>query len=567
VTRASGVAGAVIPIATPDKSELDLHAFLGLVRRRLWIVLLVPILATGAAVVSAKAQAPKYRSSADILLVRTQAESLFAPAGASVGDPNRLLADQIRLVRSLPVTELVKARLGFVPPITATSSSTEDVITLSAVDGAAGRAAATVGAYADAYLRYRRTSGNAQNAAAQLELSRQIDAAQAQLAVLDQAVAGQPAAQRPDALASQAGRRLPLESQLSTQRLQLSQLQAAAAVEQGGAQLLAPATVPAVPFAPNPLRTGILGLGVGLMLGLGLAFLLDYLDNRIRGKEALERATSQLPVIGMIPTVADWRNVELAMLICRDEPGSSAAEAYRTLRTSIQFLGLDRSVRTLQVTSPATSDGRTTTLVNLAVALAKAGQRVVVVDCDLRHPRVHEFFGFPPNPGFTSVLLGEVALDQAWRAPPGLPLLRVLSAGPVPPNPSELLSGQRTAKVLQLLQEDADFVLVDSPPVLPVSDAAVIATVVDATLLVIHDNKTLRKHLARALELLAGVNAAVIGTVLNRVVAGDDAYGDRYGYRPAATASSSGGGRDLLAPNGKTGSSTHSEVDPVSELD
>jgi succinoglycan biosynthesis transport protein ExoP len=519
---------------SPEKTDLDLTVFLRVVRRRFWVVALVPVVAAGAAFAAAKAQTPTYRSTADILLVRTQAEAIYAPAGGSVVDPNRLLADQIRVVRSQQLTAMVKALLGYIPIVKATGSTTEDVITLSAVSTNAKQAAAIVNAYADSYLKYRVSSSASQNGAAQAEAHRQLDTAQAQLNTLDQAVAAQPQLQQAQFRLNQASQRAPLDTQLASAQSQLSQLQAEAAVDQGGAQLLAQATVPHIPFAPKPIRSTLLGLVIGIMLGLGLAFLLDYLDNRIRGKDDLERLSGNLPVMGLIPTQGDWRDTTTAHAISIEEPDSAAAEAYRTLRTSIQFLNLEQSLQVLQVSSPATSEGKTTTLVNLAIALAKAGQRVVVVDCDLRRPRIHQFFHLESDPGFTSVLLGEVPLSKALREMKGVEGLRVLTAGPIPPNPSELLSGRRTTEILEALRTESDFVLIDSPPVLPVSDAAVIAARVDATLMVVNDNKTHGRQLTRALELLNQVEATVIGTVLNRVAKGtiDYGYGYSYGYQP-----------------------------------
>jgi capsular exopolysaccharide synthesis family protein len=361
-----------------------------------------------------------------------------------------------------------------------------------------------------------------------------LDAAQSQLNTLDQAVMAQPAKDQAQFRLNQASQRAPLDSQVANAQTQLSQLQAAAAVDQGGAQLLASARVPNFPFSPKPTRSALLGLAIGLILGLGLAFLIDYLDNRIRGKEDLERVSGNLPVMGLIPTQSGWDDVHDAYAISLEDPESAGAEAYRTLRTSIQFLSLDRSLRTLQVSSPATSEGKTTTLVNLAIALARAGQRVIVVDCDLRRPRVHQFFNLEPSPGFTSVLLGEAPLSVALRPGGDVEGLLVLTAGPIPPNPSELLSGRRTSELLEALATKCDFVLIDSPPILPVSDGSVIGARVDATLMVVNDNKTHRKQLTRSLELLNQVEATVIGTVLNRVGKGtiDYGYGYSYGYRP-----------------------------------
>ena len=513
-------------------SELDLRAFLRILRRRIWVVVLVPVVVAGASLGVANAKTPRYRSSAEILIGRTQAETIFNPLAATFTDPARLLANQIRVLRSDDVTKRAREKLGFAADIKARASGTEDVITLTAVDVDARRAAEIVNAYADAYLEYRRASGESENRLAQVELRRQVDTAQARIDVLDQELNRAPAARKDQLRVTQADERQTLLAQLVDQRAQLSQLEAAANVERGGAQLLSPAKAATSPFDPNVKRSGVLGLAVGLMLGVGLTLLLDYLDNRVRGEEDLGHVSGNLPVVGLVPTLSGWRNRKVTHVVTIEDPSSSVAEAYRALRTSIQFLSLDRSLRTLQITSPVSGEGKTTTVVNLAVALARAGQRVVLVDCDLRRPRIHEFLGLDPAVGFTSVLVGDASLSTALQAVPDVEGLLVLPAGPVPPNPSELLSGRRTIEILGILQADADVVLIDSPPVLPVSDAAALSTRVDGTLVVVNANSTTRKQLVRSLELLRQVEAVVVGTVLNR--AGRrwsyDAYGYRYGY-------------------------------------
>jgi capsular exopolysaccharide synthesis family protein len=192
------------------------------------------------------------------------------------------------------------------------------------------------------------------------------------------------------------------------------------------------------------------------------------------------------------------------------------AEAYRSLRTSIQFLSLDRSIKSIQFTSPGASEGKTTTLANVAVAIAQAGQRVVVVCCDLRRPRLHEFFNMSNQVGFTSVLLGDATLREALQPVPGLEGLQILASGQIPPNPSELLSSARTAELLSTLADYADIVLIDSPPVLPVTDAVVLAGQVDATVLVAAAGRSTQSHVSRALEVLGRVEAPIAGLVLNR---------------------------------------------------
>jgi non-specific protein-tyrosine kinase len=223
------------------------------------------------------------------------------------------------------------------------------------------------------------------------------------------------------------------------------------------------------------------------------------------------------------------RSGETKGLVARTRPHSYAAEAYRSLRTSVQFLALDQPVRILQVTSPRTSEGKTTTVANLAVTLAAAGQRVIVADCDLRRPRQHDMFGLSNRVGFTSVLLGESPMSEALQAVPDYPDLSVLASGERPPNPAELLASPRVKEVFGAMARLADVVLVDTPPVLPVTDAVLVSGRVDATVIVVSAGLTSAKDLSRALEVLGQVDAPVTGAVLNSVAV-NAGYRFRYRY-------------------------------------
>jgi capsular exopolysaccharide synthesis family protein len=172
---------------------------------------------------------------------------------------------------------------------------------------------------------------------------------------------------------------------------------------------------------------------------------------------------------------------------------------------------------TLQITSPSAGDGKTTTLTNLGVALATAGQRVILVDCDLRRPRLHQFFGLSNETGFTSLLVGDMPISAVLQQAPGVRRLRVLPSGPLPPNPSELLSSERTAEVFAALRAEADIVLIDSPPVLPVTDALVLFRQADAAIMVFSARKTTRKQASTALQMAHQVDAPLVGAVLNGV--------------------------------------------------
>jgi non-specific protein-tyrosine kinase len=198
-------------------------------------------------------------------------------------------------------------------------------------------------------------------------------------------------------------------------------------------------------------------------------------------------------------------------------PRSAAAEAYRTLSTNIQFSSLDTPIRTLLVTSVGPDEGKSIVLANLAVTMAESGKRVVVVDCDLRRPSLHEVFGVSGQPGLTTMVLDEGAAAPLQES--GIGNVRVLASGPLPPNPSELVSSERFRRVLAAVASDADIVLLDAPPVAAVTDATILATRVDGVLLVVDSGRTRRDTARRANEQLQRVGAHLLGAVLTNVKA------------------------------------------------
>ncbi|MBI4214154.1 MAG: CpsD/CapB family tyrosine-protein kinase [Chloroflexi bacterium] len=214
-------------------------------------------------------------------------------------------------------------------------------------------------------------------------------------------------------------------------------------------------------------------------------------------------------------------------LVTLEHPRSPAAEAYRTLRANIRFSSLDRPARTILFTSPGQQEGKTTTLANLAVIAAQAGSRVVAVDCDLRRPALHTVFDVANTGGFTDLLLNEHAQGIPTQDGP-IPGLRLLTSGPLPPNPAELLSLDRVDRILELLAQEADLVLLDSPPAAAVADASILASRVDGVVLVIDATRTRREQAQRAKEQLERVKARLLGVVVNRAQL--DSSGYRY-YR------------------------------------
>jgi len=212
-------------------------------------------------------------------------------------------------------------------------------------------------------------------------------------------------------------------------------------------------------------------------------------------------------------------------LITIADPRSPVSEAYRTLRTNLQFSSLDDPTRTLVVTSPAPDEGKSTTVANLAVTLAQGGKRTVLVDCDLRRPALHTLFHLPGEPGLTNLMLEEDG--QPFLQETGVDNLLLLASGPKPPNPADMLGAQKLDKIIESLASEADIVLFDAPPVIAVTDAAVLGAKVDGVLLVISAGKTKRDHAQRAKELLEKANVRIIGAALTNA-AKDSGVGDYY---------------------------------------
>jgi capsular exopolysaccharide synthesis family protein len=204
-------------------------------------------------------------------------------------------------------------------------------------------------------------------------------------------------------------------------------------------------------------------------------------------------------------------------LITISNPRSPISEAYRTLRTNLEFTSLDKPIRSMVVTSASPEEGKSTTLANLAVAVAQSGRKVILVDCDLRRPALHQIFDARNAPGFTDMMRDDTLMSQPPLQETAVPNLYLLSSGTLPPNPAELLGSRRMSEVIAALQQHAEMVLFDAPPVIAVTDAAVLASKVDAVLLVVSAGKTKREHAKKAKTLLDKVNAHLIGTVLNNV--------------------------------------------------
>jgi len=512
----------------------DLRSYLRVLRRRKTYIILAVIAVTAGALGVSLIQHKTYQATASLLLAPRTSETVVGNGNNNQNgqDAASAVQTQIELIQSAPVAQEVKKRIGFAPSISISQVGQTQVVHLTASSQDPATAAKVANTYAQAYIDVRRTQALDDLGAAGQQVQGKISDLEKQIDAIP--VSGNPPRAADPALEDQ---REGLINQQSVYRQNLDQLQLQAGLNSGGAQLVTPATTPTSPVSPKPARNVLVGLLGGLILGVALAFLFEQLDDSVKTKDDVERALhgthgghgGGTPTLGIIPAVEGWRSGEAPRTVSIEEPTSQASEAYRSLRTAIGFLGLDRPLRIIQVTSPSAAEGKTTTIANLAVALSNIGKRVVVVDCDLRRPRIHTFFNEPNNVGFTSVLLGEVPLGEAVQTV-GRRHLMLLASGMLPPNPSELLSSVRTGQLLKALQSEADVVLVDSPPVLPVTDSAVLSAHVDATLLVVRAGVTTRRQLTRAVEVLEQVAAPLVGTVLNGVSADDGYYGYAYNY-------------------------------------
>ncbi|MEV4987887.1 polysaccharide biosynthesis tyrosine autokinase [Pseudarthrobacter sp. LMD1-1-1.1] len=297
--------------------------------------------------------------------------------------------------------------------------------------------------------------------------------------------------------------------------------------------IITPATAPASPTSPNARLNLALGALIGLAVGFAVATLRALLDTRIRGEDDLRRV-SAAPVLGGLSYDADATKKPL---LTQTAPQSPRAESYRQLRTNLQFAHVSHESKTVLVTSSVPGEGKSTTATNLAIALAQSGQSVALVDADLRRPMVAEYLGLERGAGLTTALIGAADLSDLLQ-PWGSDNLYVLAAGQVPPNPSELLGSLKMKQLINELESDFDAVVIDAPPLLPVTDAAVLAQQAGGVVVVVGAMKVRTTELQKALDALDMVKADLLGIVLNRLPAkGPDAYS--YSYQSYESAKSS----------------------------
>lgn len=509
----------------------QLREYFSVLVRRKWTVLAAVFGVVVTSTLLTRMEPRVYEASARVVL--DESPPVFSNGWLTTGGVSAY--SELYVMNSGIIKERVRAKLGPVPPVVPKILGKTEAIQLSVEGPDPERAAIVANGYAEAYVSYKREQTLDSMVSATSALQTRVDAMQGEIDALAARLATIPNCAVFRNPPAECGLREPLERERDKMIARLLHFKETlerinvTSLENGGAEIITPALIPADPIRPTPTRNLLLGIGTGLLLGIGLAFLFEHFDDSLKSKEDLERAAPDVPVLGLIPLVLGWRDETTPLLVARDDTESPAAEAYRALRTSIEHLAVERGARVIQLTSPNSGDGKTTTAANLAIALAQAGERVIVVSADLRRPRIHEFFNLRNAIGITSVLRREASLADALEPVPESEHIQLLGTGVLPTGPSELLGTPEVGELIRALRDQADFVLVDSAPVLPVTDAAVLSSNVDATIIVAAAAKTTVTGLVDAIKSLHQVDAPLVGTVLNRVDL-STVYGQPYAY-------------------------------------
>jgi Mrp family chromosome partitioning ATPase len=499
----------------------------------LWLIVLVALLAPAAAVAISLQQQKLYQASAEVLVSRQNLQTLVT---GNV-DPNsyinadRLIATQAKVarVRIIAQRTLEAARVRgltvdeFLAHSSVSADTNADLLTFRVTNASIPLAERLATAYAREFRKYQQELATGTLTSALADVDHQLNE-------LKQA------RDRGGAL-------------WNTLVEKKQQLQALLALQTTNTHVVQEAH-DAAQVQPRPLRNGILGFALGLIAGLGLAFLWEALDTRVRTAEEVHVALG-LPLLARLPEPPRRlaRQQALAML---EEPKSEHAEPFRILRNNLEFSRLERDARTIMITSAIEGEGKSTTIANLAVAAARGGKRVIVADFDLRRPTLHEFFDLGEPPGLTQVALGTVSLDEALvtlhvsvsdgaaaaengRKKNGASgnghagvdgFLQVLPAGPLPPDTTEFLQKRAVATILGELRKRADLVLLDTTPLLVVGDATALAGMVDGIIVAAKTKSVRRSMLREVARILKGVPAAQLGFVAT----GADLGGAYYGY-------------------------------------
>lgn len=524
-----------------------------------WLLLITTLVAGVSSYYATRPQPPIYRASATVMVGRGIYEP--NPTGTELGTAVRLAESYALLAQGTTVRNGTMEALGLsdLPEYTVLTYPDNQLINISVIDINPLRAQAVANELAHQLIRISPTNPEGQDLERQAFINLQLDNLQLEIMRVENDIQEKQATIQGLTSAVQIADTEAAISALESKK-NLLQTNYATLISntQSGAlntlTLVEPATLPVIPIGPNKPLIIFLVSTIGFVLAALTAHLLEYMDRSIKTPEDIERVLN-LPVIGYIGEM-DIRQDSWAYMA--KKPRSPIAEAFRSMRTNIEFAGVDSPLRTILVTSADAEDGKTTVASNLAIAMGHGDKKVVLMDADMRRGALHNIVGIAPQPGLSDIFRDRVDVLEAVRYVKEYPL-RIITSGLPPANPSDLLASKKMEHILNSLEEIADTVIIDSPPAI-VSDAAVLASKVDGVLLVIRPGQT-REEVARAvLEQMKRVGANVIGVALNRIPRrGAEYYGGYQYLSPAYTGP--------YYSDSSNGHPVQEEVEPMPVLD
>ena len=509
-------------------TDLDLRRLLAVPLRR-WKIVIASFLSVVTVIaVYSWASRPVYKATARLLVdtssrqTRSNELSLLSDLMATV--EARSIETQAEILDSPQLQQKAAARLSPTERLTLVGHpkvqvvGRTEVIAIAALSYSPKAAAALANAVCEEYISSTREEKRQQLGTAAQYVANQLSAVREKLTQAQAAsgVMGNPSATSPPEATTDQGVLLQTYQMLNEKYhdLRISQESPLS-----NARVISSAETPDSPMRPRKLLNLVLGVILGIGLAAGMASLVDMLDDRIHSEEDAE-ASSQSPVLATVPFT---REENQRRLVDNPQKTSLLLESYRMLRTNIVLSAVDRPIRSLVITSTQPGEGKTLTAANLAVAIALNGNKVILVDADLRRPSVGKFFGLTNEVGLTSLIAGLGEMSEVLQETK-VAGLRVLCSGPIPPNPPELLNSEAARACFAQIKEEADFVVFDTPPALALADAQVVSDMADAVLLVTSVGEVGKRALARTSELLAQTRAKMLGVVLNKVKAGPGGY-------------------------------------------
>lgn len=514
---------------------MELKEYLLPLRRWWWLLILATVVSTLSSFGATFLEEPLYQTKAALMV--GQALDDANPNSSSLYLTQQLALSYIELAKRPPVQQATMDALGltWLPEYEVTIVANTQLLEISVIDTNALRAQAVANTLAEQLVLQSPTSGGDGQQEREAFVTQQLDSleakiagTEAEIARLQEEMAGMISARQ---IADTQSQIATLETLLNTFQTNYANL--LSNTGEGAIntlRIVEPAPLPVEPINDNKLMTLLLGAAIGFTLAAGAAYLMEYLDNTLKTPEEIARATG-LPLIGFLGETGLHEEDEGVIVV--NEPRSAMSEAFRSLRTNLEFAAIDRPLRTILITGPDPGSGKTTVATNLALSIVQAGKKVLLLDADLRRPRVHELLGISRSPGFTDIFRETSDLDTAIRTWGNKDELAVVCSGDPPPNPAELLVSPRTEKILSEISETADIVVVDSPP-LVVADAAILAARVDGVVVVVRPGRTTEQAVKAMLEQLERANARLLGVVINRIPhRGGSYYGSyRHYYAP-----------------------------------